>query len=93
MIEADSAEAALEILADDAVEVDLFVSDVIMPGLDGPTWVKQARESRPDVGVIFVSGYAEDALERTGPDMMNAAFLPKPFSLNALSEMVQEQLS
>ncbi|WP_152449991.1 MULTISPECIES: ATP-binding protein [unclassified Roseivivax] len=92
VIEADSAEAALDILSDSSVEVDLFVSDVIMPGLDGPSWVKKAREDRPDVGVIFVSGYAEDALERTGSDMSNMAFLPKPFSLNALSEMVQQQL-
>ncbi|SIS78057.1 multi-sensor hybrid histidine kinase [Roseivivax lentus] len=92
VIEADSAEAALDILSDSAVEVDLFVSDVIMPGLDGPSWVKKARQDRPDVGVIFVSGYAEDALERTGSDMNNMAFLPKPFSLDALSEMVQRQL-
>ena len=62
VIEADCAEEALELLKDDDLDFDVFVTDVIMPGLDGPTWVREALKKRPDVKVIFVSGYAEDSL-------------------------------
>ena len=93
VIEAACAEEALEILEDDDLHVDIFVSDVIMPGMDGPTWVKKARERRPDTKVIFVSGYAEEAFEGGEVKVPNAAFLPKPFSLNELTQTVKEQIS
>ena len=93
VIEADSAEAALEILEDKELAIDLFVSDVIMPGMDGPTWVRKAREARPDVSVVFVSGYAEDAFGGAAKDLESVTFLPKPFSLSALTETVSEALA
>ncbi len=93
VLEAESAEEALEILEDDDLHVDLFVSDVIMPGMDGPTWVKKAQEVRPDTKVVFVSGYAEDAFEGGQINVPNATFLPKPFSLNELTLKVKEQMS
>ncbi len=93
VIEADSAEAALKALEDESFEVDLFVTDVVMPGLDGPTWVRKARETRPDVSVIFVSGYAEESLSDSQARIPNSVFLPKPFSLNELTETVQRQLN
>ncbi len=89
VVEADSAEAALEQLEDDDLKVDIFISDVIMPGLDGPTWVKQALKSRPDTKVIFISGYAEDAFTENKNTIPNAIFLPKPFSLIELTQTVQ----
>ena len=93
VIEAETAEEALDLLDDDAMAVDIFVTDVVMPGMDGPTWVRKARESRPDVGVVFVSGYAEDAFGE-GQDMIpNSVFLPKPFSLSDLTETVHAQLN
>lgn len=92
VIEADSAETALAQLEDPDLRIDLFVTDVVMPGLDGPTWVRQARKLRPDVGVVFVSGYAEGALSERELDIPDAVFLPKPFSLNELTETVHEQL-
>ena len=88
--EASSAEQALEILADPDHIVDIIVSDVVMPGMDGPTWVRRARETRPDVQVIFVSGYAEESFTRDHSEILNAAFLPKPFSLKQLIEKVRE---
>ena len=60
VLEADSAEAALKTLEDQSLNVDLFVTDVVMPGKDGPSWVREALLERPDVRVVFVSGYAED---------------------------------
>ncbi|WP_242601456.1 hybrid sensor histidine kinase/response regulator [Pseudaestuariivita atlantica] len=92
VVEAESAEDALKTLEDDGLEVDLFVTDVVMPGLDGPTWVRKAREKRPGVGVVFVSGYAEESLSQSQARIPNSVFLPKPFSLNELTETVQRQL-
>ncbi|WP_238380912.1 PAS domain-containing hybrid sensor histidine kinase/response regulator [Alkalilacustris brevis] len=92
VIEADSAERALETLRDPALKVDLFLTDVIMPGKDGPSWVREALSDRPGAKVIFVSGYAEDALSGGAAQIPNSAFLPKPFSLNELAEMVERQI-
>ena len=93
VIEAGSAEEALALLEDDGLHVDLFVTDVVMTGLDGPTWVRRARARRPDVGVVFVSGYAEGAFGGSLPDLPNSIFLPKPFSLAQLTETVRDQLT
>ena len=92
VLEADSAEAALALLADPALAVDLFVTDVIMPGKDGPTWVREALAQRPETKVVFVSGYAEDAFTEQKALIPNSVFLPKPFSLNDLTATVQRQL-
>ncbi len=93
VLEAGSGEEALELLATETPAVDVFVSDVIMPGVDGPTWVRQARESYPDVPVIFVSGYAEDSFSDDQARISNSSFLPKPFSLSDLTQAVQSKLS
>ena len=92
VIEAENAEQALDVLRDPGLEVDIFVTDVVMPGLDGPSWVSQALRERPHVRVIFVSGYAEDCLHENQARIPNSVFLPKPFSLTQLAETVQGQL-
>ena len=93
VIEAETAEDALHMLEDDTMAVDVFVTDVVMPGMDGPTWVRIARENRPDVRVVFVSGYAEDAFDGDNDMIPNSVFLPKPFSLSDLTETVHNQLN
>ena len=92
VLEADSAEEALKTLEDDSLEVDIFVSDVIMPGMDGPSWVAQALKMRPGVKVVFVSGYAEDSISEHQARIPNSVFLPKPFSLTELTATVARQL-
>ena len=92
MLEAENAEEALRTLEDPALEVDVFVTDVVMPGMDGPSWVRQALETRPNVKVIFVSGYAEEALSEGQARIPNSTFLPKPFSLSDLTATVQGQM-
>jgi two-component system, cell cycle sensor histidine kinase and response regulator CckA len=92
VIEADCAEDALRTLEDPSVEVDVFVTDVVMPGMDGPSWVKEALLTRPNVRVVFVSGYAEDVLSEEQARIPNSVFLPKPFSLKELTVTVQGQL-
>lgn len=93
VLEAESAEDALQLLEDPGLTVDVFVTDVVMPGMDGPTWVRKALKTRPDVRVVFVSGYTEGAFGDAGPQVANSVFLPKPFSLNQLTEAVFQQLN
>ena len=88
MIEAACAEDALDLLKDDALMVDVFVTDVVMPGVDGPTWVNQALQKRPNTKVVFVSGYAENRCDQLADNVPNAVFLPKPFSLAQLTSTV-----
>ena len=92
VLEADSAEAALKTLEDHSLDIDVFVTDVVMPGMDGPSWVRQALKDRPDVRVVFVSGYAEDSFDEAQTRIPNSVFLPKPFSLNDLTDTVHNQL-
>jgi two-component system cell cycle sensor histidine kinase/response regulator CckA len=60
--------------------------------MDGPSWVKEALQTRPNVRVVFVSGYAEDVLSEEQARIPNSVFLPKPFSLKELTVTVQGQL-
>lgn len=92
VLEADSAEAALKTLEDGSLNIDVFVTDVVMPGMDGPTWVREALKERPGVRVVFVSGYAEDSFGEAQTKIPNSVFLPKPFSLNDLTDTVHRQL-
>ncbi|MCO8144259.1 ATP-binding protein [Rhodovulum tesquicola] len=92
VLEAESGEEALEILADPGLRIDVFVTDVVMPGLDGPGWVAQALQERPGTKVVFVSGYAEDSFGEIRARIPNSVYLPKPFSLADLTATVQRQL-
>ena len=92
VLEADSAETALGMLSDPGIVVDIIVTDVIMPGKDGPTWVREALQTRPDTKVVFVSGYAEEAFSDDKAMIPNSVFLPKPFSLKQLTGTVSRQL-
>ena len=93
VVEAENAEEALARLSDPGLCVDLFVTDVIMPGMDGPSWVREALKKRPDTRVVFVSGYAEEAMAESQARIPNSVFLPKPFSLADLTTTVHAQLS
>ena len=73
-------------------KVDIVVSDVVMPEMDGPTLFKELRKDNPSMKVIFVSGYPNEAFrEQLGSD--DFAFLPKPFSLPQLALKVKEELT
>ncbi|MGB0960350.1 MAG: ATP-binding protein [Halocynthiibacter sp.] len=92
VVEADCGEMALSLLEDPSLEPNLIISDVVMPGLDGPSWVAKAFETRAPIDVIFTSGYAEEAITEHKHRIPNAAFLNKPFSLGELTNMVSEHL-
>ncbi len=90
VITADNGEDALEILRGGQV-VDLLISDVVMPGMDGPTMVGEARKDWPDLKILFMSGYAEEQL-RKSINIENASFLPKPFSVQELAAAAKRSL-
>ncbi|MCZ4280471.1 PAS domain S-box protein [Kiloniella laminariae] len=90
--EANSGEAALEVLKSEGAGVDLIITDVVMPRMDGPTLIKHALEMRPDMKVIFISGYTEDSFRKSLDDNSAIEFLPKPFSLKQLATKVKEVL-
>jgi two-component system cell cycle sensor histidine kinase/response regulator CckA len=87
---AENGEAALEILAHHP-DIDLMVSDVVMPTMDGPTTARAARASHPDLPILFISGYAEEQL-RKSIDLDRVGFLAKPFSVQQLAEAVRAAL-
>ncbi|MDX2258178.1 MAG: response regulator [Hyphomicrobiaceae bacterium] len=91
VLEAADGLEALELMARHQGKIDLVVSDVVMPGMDGPTMLKEMRKSNPDVKIIFVSGYPNEAFQQAlGEETF--AFLPKPFSLPQLAAKVKEQI-
>jgi two-component system, cell cycle sensor histidine kinase and response regulator CckA len=93
VIEAANGVEAIEALAERESGVDLVVSDVVMPEMDGPTMLKEMRAKNPSVKIIFVSGYAEDAFEKSLPENQQFAFLPKPFTLAQLVAAVKETMT
>ena len=90
VLTAENGEAALEILAREE-RVDLMISDVVMPTMDGPTTVREARKTHPDLPILFISGYAEEQL-RKSIDLERVAFLAKPFSVQKLAEAARDAL-
>ncbi|WP_068303827.1 ATP-binding protein [Pararhodobacter sp. CCB-MM2] len=92
VFEAQDGEQALDFLKDSEIGIDLFVTDVIMPGVDGPNWVAEALIDRPGTPVVFVSGYTEDTLSAAMRRIPHSVFLGKPFSLKDLSETIARQL-
>ena len=91
VMSASNGEDALELLAS-GEPVDLLISDVVMPLMDGPTMVRAARKDWPNLPILFMSGYAEEQL-RKSIDIDNVAFLPKPFSMIELAEAVRTALA
>jgi two-component system cell cycle sensor histidine kinase/response regulator CckA len=93
VIEAKSGEAALDLIRSTDEKIDLLVTDVVMPRMDGPTLVRQVREIYPGMKVIFISGYAEDAFRKRLDSDAEIHFLPKPFTLKQLAGKVKEAIS
>ncbi|HET6389809.1 response regulator [Hyphomicrobium sp.] len=92
VIEAADGVEALELMAANEGQIDIVVSDVVMPEMDGPALFKELRKRNPSIKVIFVSGYPNEAFRETmGSD--DFAFLPKPFSLPQLAAKVKEELA
>jgi two-component system cell cycle sensor histidine kinase/response regulator CckA len=93
VLEAENGEGALDVINANDATIDLIISDVVMPGMDGHTLVGLVRHELPDVKVILMSGYAEDVFrDEIGRDS-SIEFLPKPFSLKGLAAKVKEVMA
>jgi two-component system cell cycle sensor histidine kinase/response regulator CckA len=93
VIEASNGIEALEALEERDGAVDLVVSDVVMPEMDGPTLLRKMRARNPDLRIVFVSGYAEDAFAKSLEENEKFDFLAKPFALSALVAKVKETMA
>ena len=93
VIEAGNGIEALEELEKQGGRVDVVVSDVVMPEMDGPTLMKELKQRKPDIKIIFVSGYAEDAFDKNLADRKQFNFLAKPFTLKQLVTVVKETMA
>lgn len=90
--EAEDGEEALEILEDATEPFDLLLSDVVMPGLDGPGLLKQGRALLGSARIVFISGYAEEKFSDLLAEEPDVTFLPKPFTLAELAEKVKSEI-
>jgi len=90
--EACDGEEAMEILEDNPQSFDLVISDVVMPGKDGPTLIREAKDLLGHARVIFISGYAERDIAQQLDDDRAVSFLPKPFTVRQLAERVKQEL-
>ena len=93
VIEACDGEEALLLAEEHAGQIDLLISDVIMPGLDGPTLLKKARKFLGSAPVMFISGYAEAEFSDLLEGESGVTFLPKPLDIKVLAERVKQQLA
>ncbi|MFQ5625677.1 MAG: cell cycle histidine kinase CckA, partial [Methyloligellaceae bacterium] len=92
VLEAETGAEALEVLGGHEGDVDLVISDVVMPEMDGPALLNKLRETLPDIKIIFISGYAEEAFRNNLEKEDGFTFLPKPFSLKQLAAAVKDVL-
>ncbi|MFT6212447.1 MAG: two-component system cell cycle sensor histidine kinase/response regulator CckA [Alphaproteobacteria bacterium] len=95
VLEADCGEDALALFKEHYKKINLIITDVMMPGLSGPEWIKQAQEIKKQFSVVFMSGYTQDYFRDDDafalPDL-ETAFLSKPFSLKVLNEVVKSNI-
>ena len=90
VLEADNGESAIEQMEQHGKEVEVIITDVIMPGMNGPQMIEKVYPQHPHIKVIFISGYAEDAFINTYGTEREFNFLPKPFTLKQLASKVKE---
>lgn len=90
--EAENGDEAFEILQSGNHDFDLMISDVVMPGMDGPTLLKKGRDLLGNAKIVFISGYAEEEFSDLLAEEPDVTFLPKPFTLVQLAEKVKSVL-
>ncbi len=93
ILEAANGEEALEVINSNEGTIDLIVTDVMMPGMDGHTLVQFVIQEIKDIKVIFISGYAENVIPGGITPESGFEFLPKPFSLKDLAAKVKDVLA
>lgn len=93
VIEAESGDQALEIGSRRAGEIDLLLTDVVMPGMNGRELGEKLKEVDPDLPILFMSAYTEDEIFLQGVRVAQISFIPKPFTLDELTKSVNDALT
>jgi PAS domain S-box-containing protein len=92
VLEAGTGDAALRVAEVHPGTINLLVTDVVMPVMDGPELAKRIIHMRPGTKILYLSGYTDDAVVRHGVSHVDSAFLQKPFTPSALAQKVRETL-
>jgi two-component system, cell cycle sensor histidine kinase and response regulator CckA len=92
VLEATRGEEAIRLCREHSTRIDLAVVDVVMPEMSGPEFVRRIRPLCPDLRVLFISGYTDEAIVHHGIEESGAAFLQKPFLPDALARKVRQVL-
>ena len=92
VLAAENADRAIEASQRWPERIDVLLTDVTMPGLHGPELADEIRARRPEIGVVYMSGYADDVLRSSGVLPSAGSFLPKPFSIHALVRTVAQAI-
>jgi len=92
VLEAGNGATALELMVDQRRQIDLLVTDVVMPGMDGRELATTARRGRPSLQVLYISGYTDDAVVHHGVERADVDLLEKPFHSEALAARVRQML-
>ena len=92
VLEAIDANDGLELYRQNSQIIDLLLTDVVMPGRNGREFANQLLALRPDLKIIFMSGYTDNAVVRESFSDLQLNYLQKPFTLDALTEKVQQVL-
>jgi response regulator RpfG family c-di-GMP phosphodiesterase len=92
MLVAENGAAALRLAKEHKAEIDLLITDLIMPGMGGRDVARKIRRMRPETSVLYISGYTDTALQHSGALQRSMSFLGKPFTPEALSRKVREVL-
>ena len=93
VLEAASPAAALRILRTEGQPIDLLVTDIVMPGMSGPALAERLVVGRPELKVLYITGYAEEAIERRAALPAGGALLEKPFTAQQLADRVRQALA
>jgi two-component system cell cycle sensor histidine kinase/response regulator CckA len=92
VLEADCVDRAIEICRSHREPIHLLVSDVVMPGANGPALALEVRDARPGIRTLFMSGYTEETMQQYGFSSQHSGFIQKPFSASALARKVRQVL-
>jgi two-component system cell cycle sensor histidine kinase/response regulator CckA len=93
VLEAGDPAAALQVVRAEGQPIDLLVTDIVMPGMSGPALVERLVAGRPHLKVLYITGYAEEAIERQGALPAGGALLEKPFTAQQLADSVRQALA
>jgi DNA-binding NtrC family response regulator len=93
VLSANSPKEAIQLADENQGRINLLLTDIIMPGMNGRDLSKMLLLANPDMKCLFMSGYTTDVMSGLGDTEKNTSFLQKPFNMDSLSAKVREALT